>query len=166
MNKLHHLLNTPPDQLLDRVNGMLLERKELEKRLRQSSSDSDLSLTKLMDQIESVNGYQVLVEKIDANSIDDLKRIGDVMRGKLDSGIGVLFMAGDEKLSAVVVVADAIIALGQNAGSLAKTIGGFMGGGGGGKAHLATAGGSDLEIFEQAMDQTKELIINYLTELG
>ena len=41
-----------------------------------------------------------------------------------------------------------------------------MGGGGGGKAHLATAGGSDLEMIEQAMDQTKELIINYLNELG
>ncbi len=164
--KLHKLLNTPPDQLLDRVSGMLLERKELEKRLRQLSSDSGLSLTKLIDKIESVNGYQVLVEKLEANSIDDLKRIGDALREKLDSGIGVLFMAGDEKPSAVVVVADGIIALGQNAGSLAKSIGGFMGGGGGGKAHLATAGGSDLEMIEKAMDQTKELIINYLTELG
>jgi alanyl-tRNA synthetase len=97
--------------------------------------------------------------------MDDLKRIGDEVRGKLTSGIGALFMAGDGKPSAVVVVADGIIAQGQNAGTLAKSIGSFMGGGGGGKPHLATAGGSDVEIIEQAMDQTKELILNCLTEL-
>ena len=165
LDELHHLLNTPPDQLPERIGTMIAERKKLEKRLRQRLSDSGSGLTKLLDQIETVKGHQVLVEKIEASSMDDLKRIGDEVRGKLTSGIGALFMAGDGKPSAVVVVADGIIAQGQNAGTLAKSIGSFMGGGGGGKPHLATAGGSDVEIIEQAMDQTKELIINCLTEL-
>jgi len=159
------LLNIPPEQLPERIRTMIAERKKLEKRLRQRLSDSGPGLTKLLDQIETVKGHQVLVEKIEASSMDDLKRIGDEVREKLTSGIGALFMAGDGKPSAVVVVADGIIAQGQNAGTLAKSIGGFMGGGGGGKPHLATAGGSDVEMIEQAMDQTKELIINCLTEL-
>ena len=165
LDELQRLLNIPPEQFPDRIGTMIVERKKLEKRLRQRLSDSGSGLTKLLDQIETVKGHQVLVEKIEASSMDDLKRIGDEVRGKLTSGIGALFMAGDGKPSAVVVVADGIIAQGQNAGTLAKSIGSFMGGGGGGKPHLATAGGSDVEIIEQAMDQTKELIINCLTEL-
>ena len=165
LDELQRLLNIPPEQLPERIRTMIAERKKLEKRLRQRLSDSGSGLTKLLDQIETVKGHQVLVEKIEASSIDDLKHIGDEVRGKLTSGIGALFMAGDGKPSAVVVVADGIIAQGQNAGTLAKSIGGFMGGGGGGKPHLATAGGSDVEMIEQAMVQTKELIINCLTEL-
>jgi alanyl-tRNA synthetase len=165
LDELQRLLNIPPEHLPERIGTMIAERKKLEKRLRQRLSDSGSGLTKLLDQIETVKGHQVLVEKIEASSMDDLKRIGDEVRGKLTSGIGALFMAGDGKPSAVVVVADGIIAQGQNAGTLAKSIGSFMGGGGGGKPHLATAGGSDVEIIEQAMDQTKELILNCLTEL-
>ena len=48
------------------------------------------------------------------------------------------------------------------AGTLAKDIGGFMGGGGGGKPHLATAGGRNNDAIQDAMGQTKELIIKTL----
>ena len=95
------------------------------------------------------------------------KSLSTTMRRAQTTLFGTLSIAWRawSQSSAVVVVADGIIAQGQNAGTLAKSIGSFMGGGGGGKAHLATAGGSDVEIIEQAMDQTKELIINCLTEL-
>ena len=74
-------------------------------------------------------------------------------------------MVGDDKPSAVIVVSDDIIALGHNAGVLAKSVGSFMGGGGGGKPHLATAGGSDPVMVYQTLTQTQEMIINILTDL-
>ena len=37
-----------------------------------------------------------------------------------------------------------------------------MGGGGGGKPHLATAGGKDLNAINNAMKKTEELITNTL----
>ena len=38
-----------------------------------------------------------------------------------------------------------------------------MGGGGGGKPHLATAGGRDSNAIKEAMEKTKELIKSSLT---
>ena len=51
----------------------------------------------------------------------------------------------------VVIVVTDIIDKGINAGNLAKIIGNEMGGGGGGKPSLATAGGKDLNTYTLAM---------------
>ena len=94
---------------------------------------------------------------------DELKRLGDRVLSKIKSGIGVLFNDGNDKPSAVIVVSDNLVKEKINAGVLAKQIGSFMGGGGGGKPHLATAGGRDSSAIKEAMEKTKELITNSLT---
>ena len=43
-------------------------------------------------------------------------------------------------------------------GEIAKKVGGFMGGGGGGKPHLATAGGKHNDSLDQAINKTRDLI--------
>jgi len=48
------------------------------------------------------------------------------------------------------------------AGNLAKEIGSFMGGGGGGKPHLATAGGKDNSSVDSAMSKTLKFITEKL----
>ena len=61
------------------------------------------------------------------------------------------------------MVSDNLVKENINAGALAKQIGSFMGGGGGGKPHLATAGGRDSNAIKEAMERTKELIKSSLT---
>ena len=39
-----------------------------------------------------------------------------------------------------------------------KEIGGIMGGGGGGKPHIATAGGSDIKLLQDALNHGKNII--------
>ena len=165
VDELKNLLNTNSDQLLDRVKRLLSERKSMEKELKNRPSDSGIDFSYLLEKIENVNDFQIIVEKIETKSMDELKRFGDNIRGKLQSGIGVIFMDVDRKSSAVIVVSDNIITLGYTANDLAKSIGEIMGGGGGGKPHLATAGGSDNVSFEKVMKKTKKMIINILTEL-
>ena len=41
---------------------------------------------------------------------------------------------------------------------IVKEIGGIMGGGGGGKSHIATAGGSDVNLLQDALDYGISLI--------
>ena len=74
-----------------------------------------------------------------------------------------MFSEGEEKPSAVIVGSKDLNETGVHAGTLAKDIGGFMGGGGGGKPHLATAGGRNNDAIQDAMDQTKELIIQTIS---
>jgi len=165
IDKIRHLLNVPPNQFLERINGMIMEQKEMGKLIRNRPADSGISIAKLIAKKDTVNGYDILIEKIEANSMNDLKYLGDMIREKLESGIGAIFMIADEKISAVIVITDDIIAKGKSAGVIAKSIGSFMGGGGGGKPHLATAGGSDIEMINQAMGKSKELISKCLTKL-
>ena len=50
-----------------------------------------------------------------------------------------------------------------HAGKIVKEISTIIGGGGGGKTHIATAGGKDLESLTKALDKGKELIQSIIT---
>jgi len=65
--------------------------------------------------------------------------------------------AGD-KPYAVIVVTNDLIKKGIKADYLAKIIGNEMDGGGGGKPHLATAGGKNSKSFKAAMKKSINLI--------
>jgi alanyl-tRNA synthetase len=62
----------------------------------------------------------------------------------------------------VVVVSNNLIKDGLNASSIAKSIGKSMGGGGGGKPHLATAGGKDLDSLKTALNESFNIIDNFI----
>jgi len=157
LEDLQMILNTPPKDMTNRIEGLIKEKKELEKRLKNRPAD-ELADVNIMKQIENVGEHESLVIRSNMGSMDELKSLGDNVFNKLSSGIAVLFSDGEEKPMAVIVVSKDLNAEGVLAGTLAKTIGGFMGGGGGGKPHLATAGGKDNDTIDDAMQMTKNLI--------
>ena len=55
-------------------------------------------------------------------------------------------------------VSDNLIAK-VKAGEIVRSVGQAMGGGGGGKPHLATAGGKDISKLKEALQSGKKLII-------
>jgi alanyl-tRNA synthetase len=69
----------------------------------------------------------------------------------------------DDKVSLVCVVTDDLvasrrIAAGRVVGAVAK----IVGGGGGGKAHLATAGGKDVTKLDDALRATESIVRSML----
>jgi alanyl-tRNA synthetase len=66
------------------------------------------------------------------------------------------------KPAAVIIVSKDLNKIGVLAGKLAKNIGGFMGGGGGGKPHIATAGGKEGVSFNEVLEKSEEYITNLL----
>ena len=155
--------NCNEDELTNRINILYEDKKSLEKKLKQlnQSDDSEILLW-IKDSIE-VGDHVLVMRNLSIEDSDELKRLGDRLIAKIESGIGVLFNDGNDKPSAVIVVSDNLVKEKINAGALAKQIGSFMGGGGGGKPHLATAGGRDSSAIKEAMEKTKELITNSLT---
>jgi len=156
-------LNCNEDELSNRINSLYEDKKSLEKKLKQlnQSDDSEILLW-IKDSIE-VGDHTFVMKYLSIEDSDELKRLGDRLIVKIKSGIGVLFNDGNDKPSAVIVVSDNLVKEKINAGELAKQIGSFMGGGGGGKPHLATAGGRDSSAIKEAMEKTKELIKSSLT---
>jgi len=160
LSELQKVLKVPPKEMTDRVTQILKQRKDLEKKLLQNKSGR-VDIKQILQQGSAVGDPILVVQTIDVDSMNELKSIGDKLYDQLKNGIGVLGMRGEKKPAIVVVISQQLVESGLKAGEIAKTIGGFMNGGGGGKPHLATAGGKDNELLEGAMKKAKE----YLTDL-
>tara|TARA_B100001175_G_scaffold253898_1_gene221549 strand:+ start:1 stop:1341 length:1341 start_codon:yes stop_codon:yes gene_type:complete len=164
VSEMQTILNVPPNGMIDRLNAILKEKKDLEKRLKQKKDISSHS-ENIFDEIEKIGDYQLLVKKLDIANMDQLKSFGDKVYDRLKDGVAVLFSVSDEKPMAVIVVSKEMNGRGILAGNLAKQVGGFMGGGGGGKPRLATAGGKSIDSIDDAIVQTIELVQNLLKRL-
>ncbi len=136
-------------------------KKELSKyKVKEASSGID----SLIAMATPVNGFKVVSSKIDVSTMDELKNIGDTLRSKLGSGVGVLASIIDEKVAFVCVVTDDLIKqkslqAGKIVGEMAKQVGG----GGGGKPHLATAGGKDIDKLDETLRRTSDIVQAMLT---
>jgi len=95
--------------------------------------------------------------------MDDLKDFGNMLLSKLENGVGILAAISDKPIL-VVVVSDGLVKLGLKAGDLAQQVGSIMGGGGGGRPNLATAGGKDKKSLELALSKAKDIIIKNIEE--
>ncbi len=156
LNDLQSLLNTPPDGMVERIEGLFKEKKDLEKKLKNRTSAP--SQSNLINEAKIIGEHSILVKEVEVSSMDELKLLGDDIFNKMSSGVAVLFSKGEEKPMAVVVVSKNLNNKDILAGKLAKDIGGFMEGGGGGKPHLATAGGKDNAFIPTAIKLTQKLI--------
>ncbi len=95
--------------------------------------------------------------------MDELKSMGDELREKMRSGVGMLISDVNEKVGIVVVVSDDLIkekklAAGKIVGETAK----LVGGGGGGRPHLATAGGKDVSKIDFAIEEFDSIVNSFL----
>jgi alanyl-tRNA synthetase len=136
------------------------EKKKIEKEL------SEFKLKEKLGGIDSivknpieVNGINIFKGKVDVNNMDELKSMGDELREKIKSGVGVLISEIEGKVGIVCVVSDDLIKdkklmAGKIVGDIAK----IVGGGGGGRPHLATAGGKDISKIEDALNKVESVV--------
>ncbi len=140
------------------------EKRKLEKELADYKLKEKLGgIDLVLKNSAEIAGINVYKGKINAENMDELKSFGDELRNKIKSGIGVLYSEIDQKASIVCVVSDDLIkdkklSAGKIVGALAK----IVDGGGGGKPHLATAGGKSVDKIELAYLSTEEIINSML----
>ena len=92
----------------------------------------------------------------DANAVRDA---ADRLRGSLGTGAAVLALQSGEKLTFLAAVTDDLVASKKlNASDLVKKVALVTGGSGGGKPHLALAGGKDVSKLEAALDEASRIL--------
>lgn len=107
-----------------------------------------------------VDGMAVATSVVQAEDGEQLKSLGDALRLALkQQGIGVLAAELDGKVQLVCVVTDDLIPR-FKAGTIVGAIAKELGGGGGGKPHLATAGGRDVAKLADVMTRIPQIIMN------
>jgi len=106
-----------------------------------------------------VEGIKVVWGSVKAQNMDELKSLGDSLRTQISSGVGVLGAAINGKASLVCVVTDDLIKTKKlSAGKIVGEIARLVGGGGGGRPHLATAGGKDVHKLDEALREAPAIV--------
>ena len=148
----------------DRIAELLEAKKKLEKEISELMLKGKLGqIDSILSQTSSVNGVNVYKAVVNAGNADELKSMSDELRNKMKSGVGVLFSVIDEKVGIVCVVSDDLIKEKKlSAGKIVGEIAKLVGGGGGGKNHLATAGGKDTANIPAALSKIEEVVAKFL----
>jgi alanyl-tRNA synthetase len=148
----------------EKIFSLIDDKRRLEKEI------SELRLKSKMNQLDpvisspsEVSGIKIYKGIIEAGSMDELKSFGDELRNRIKSGAGVLFSNVESKAGIVAVISDDLIKEKKlNAGKIVGDLAKLLGGGGGGKPHLATAGGKDTAKIKDALNKVEEIITKYI----
>jgi alanyl-tRNA synthetase len=142
----------------------LEERKQTEKQLAKQKVKTIIEL--LHNEINNatvVDGIKIVTLKCDVDNIDELKEAGDTLRVKLGSGVGLLYSVTEGKINLVTVVTDDLIkSKNLNAGKIVGETAKLLGGGGGGKPHMATAGGKNISKLDEAVKNFPGIVKKYI----
>jgi alanyl-tRNA synthetase len=143
-----------------RINELLDEKKHLEKELVELKLQEKLGgIDSIVSTPATVKGIRIFKGKVSALNMDELKVMGDELRDKMKNGVGVLISQIEEKVGIVAIVSDDLIKEKKlSAGNIVKEIAKIVGGSGGGKPHLATAGGKDISKIDEALDKVESII--------
>ena len=148
----------------EKIAELLEERKKLEKELSGLKLEEKKGqISTVLENSSKVKGIKIYKAEVSVENNDELKSLGDELREKIKNSVGVLFAVIDNKVAIVCIVTDDLIkekklSAGKIVGELAK----LVGGGGGGRPHLATAGGKDVSKIQTALNKTEEIVGSFL----
>jgi len=140
---------------LEKLKAQLEEAEKENKALRQK-----LALLKTQEgeeRIRKIKGINVLAQRFEGVSAEELRSLADSLKQRIGSGVVVLGTSSDGKAFVVVgVTKDLTHRL--KADELIRDIAPLIGGGGGGRPDFAQAGGKKPECLDMALEESYSLI--------
>ena len=153
-------LNAAPEELADKLEALLGRNRQLERSLDELRRRvAALETSDLSNGAREVEGVTVVARRTEAEDVPSLRAMADGLRESLGSGVGVLGADIGGKVSFIAVVTDDLIkGRGLKAGDIVRGVAQLAGGSGGGKAHLAQAGGRDPSKLDEALEQAARIV--------
>ncbi|MDH6098235.1 alanine--tRNA ligase [Anabaenopsis sp. FSS-46] len=146
-----------PEELPERITTLQTELRNAEKQL--ATLKSQLAIAKsdsLLQTVESVGDYQVLVAQMEEVDPESLKTAAERLLQKITRGAVVLGSIPEAgKVSIVAAFSPEVNQKGLQAGKFVGAIAKICGGGGGGRPNLAQAGGRDTNKLPEALAEAK-----------
>jgi len=139
------------DKLVEQVRRYERELEQLKLKMAQSDA------AQAVETAREVGGVRVLARRVSDLDANGLRQLADALSQKLKSGVIVLGQANNGKAALVARVTDDLTKR-LNAGQIIREVAAIIGGKGGGKADMATGGGSEPEKLDQALAASYEMI--------
>jgi len=159
VHQLKELLKNPKD-ISKSVEGLLDENNRLKKEIEKSILEKSSGLKNdLAQKAETINGINFIAQKVTLPNADAIKNLAYQLKDIVPNLFLVLAAEISEKPSLTVMIAENVVKeKGLNAGNIVRELAKEIKGGGGGQPFFATAGGSDLEGLDRALEKAKSFL--------
>ena len=152
LERAAEILKTNPDEVAEKIERLLAQQKEMERRLNEldrKSAESDAAA--LAEAAVDVDGTRMVVARRDVG-VDALRSLAQTLKSKLGSGVIVLGTGGEGRANLVSAVTKDLAKRGISARDLLAEGAQMLGGGAGGKPELAISGGPSAERLDEAIE--------------
>ena len=145
-------------KLVDAVRRLVESNESLNKELEAIRKEQVASLAESILAAAPVTEEYTVVARQLPRPTEFLKDLAYNLRAKRDNLILVLGSNAGEKATLMIMLGDAVVAKGVDAGAVVREAAKLMNGGGGGQKFFATAGGKNPDGLQAAIDKAVEII--------
>ncbi|KAA5543107.1 alanine--tRNA ligase [Roseiconus nitratireducens] len=156
VREISRRLNVSQDEVLARVDGLLSDRKDLVKQLKQATAGGKVTADDLIAQGEKVGDDLVIVAEVPGANPNVMRGWIDQIRKKSSGGSAVLLATTQgDKVLLVGGLSRSLVDRGLKAGQWVGAAAKVVGGGGGGRPDMAQAGGKDASKLPEALSTAR-----------
>jgi alanyl-tRNA synthetase len=158
IKQLSDRFKTRPEDIPAQVDKLWEQVRRYEREIEQLKMKIALGHTESgTESVREIGGVRVLTRRVSDLDPNGMRQLADTLSRRVKPGVVVIGQAIDGKASLVVRVTDDLTGR-LNAGQIVREIAALIGGKGGGRADMATGGGSDTEKLDQALGASYETI--------
>ena len=159
IDEVSNILKCKKPELVSKVESVNEEIKSLEKELKELKSQIAInSLDSFIAEKKDIDGISFIAKKVEFENQNDLRDLIDKLRDKLGTSVIVFANVYQGKLTFTVGVSKDLNARKINAGNIVKEVAKLVGGNGGGRPDIASAGGKDLSKVDFALENAEEIL--------
>ena len=158
--KVEGTLKANEGNICERAESLLAENKEMKQELAKVQAErAKADSNKLLVGMKEYDGVNVIVGKVNASGMEELRNAADLLCSKFDKpGVAVLGAVLGDKVNFVVKANKDAVARGIHAGKIVKAAAQAAGGNGGGRPDMAQAGAKQPEKLGEAFETAHEVI--------
>ncbi len=151
-------LNTSPELLIEHINQLIEENKKLSRELEKWKRQALLGEGEdLLKSVKTVNGVSYITLQLENEDINQARTLIDHLRDKIKSGIIVIGIKYDDKVTFCVGVTNDLTSR-FNSSEIVNKLAQIVGGKGGGRRDFAQAGGKEIQKFNEAIENVPKII--------
>ena len=159
VEEVSNVLKCKKPELVSKVVSLTDDIKSLEKELKEIKSQMTLSsLDTFIAEKKDIDGISFIAKKVEFENQNDLRDLIDKLRDKLGKSVIVFANVYQGRLTFTVGVSKDLNAKKINAGNIVKEVAKLVGGNGGGRPDIASAGGKDLSKVDFALGKAEEIL--------
>ena len=152
-------------ELVSRAAGVMAELKAKDREIEKLSGQiANAKAQSMLDSVTEVGAVKLVTAFLADTTVDELRKMCDLVKSKGDNYVGVIGGIQKEKGSGNICVCcgKAAIAAGAHAGNLARAVAQKAGGSGGGKPDMAMAGAKNIDALPGAINEAADMLAGML----